>query len=376
MSTDTGMNLLDPRDEAHSNMTFLTFLAAVIRATHLHGDMIRSAIASAGNDHRLGANEAPPAIISIYLGEMLTDVLSQIEGGKPGSTKKRADLDLGARTLPQIPRHAGDRNRTSPFAFTGNKLELRAVGSDTAVAWPNTVLNTIVADSLSHIADELEKTLGAKPTPAKIKSTTKNLLKKIIKEHKAVLFDGDNYSQEWVEEAERRGLPNLKDTPEALAAMKRKENAQVFSKHKVLSKNELSARHEIFSEQYVMTLDIEAKTLLSMCRRLILPAALRHISDVSDSVGSTESVDIDASELRAELESLVALTGKFRRAVNALDEAIGARRPADVAKQAAHMRDQVIPAMNEARDLADELEHRVADDLWPIPTYRELLFIK
>jgi glutamine synthetase len=377
MATDTGMNLLDPRDEAHSNMTFLTFLAAVIRATHLHGDLIRSSIASAGNDHRLGANEAPPAIISIYLGEMLSDVLNQIAGGgAPGSTKKRANLDLGARTLPQIPRHAGDRNRTSPFAFTGNKLELRAVGSETNVAWPNTVLNTIVADSLAYVADELEKSLGAKPTPAKIKSATQSLLKKIINDHKSVLFDGDNYSQEWIEEAERRGLPNLKDTPEALTAMKRKENVQVFTKHKVLSKNELMARHEIFSEQYVMTLDIEAKTLVSMCRRLILPAAFRHLSELSESVGSTESVDIDAGEIRAELESFVSLASRFRRAVNALDEAIGAKRPSDLAKRTTHIRDTVIPAMNEARDLADELEHRVADDLWPIPTYRELLFIK
>jgi len=376
MATNTGRNLLDPRDEAHSNMTFLVFLAAVIRATHLHGDLIRAAIASAANDHRLGANEAPPAIISIYLGETLSDVISQVEGGKPQSTRQRDTLDLGARSLPQIPRHTGDRNRTSPFAFTGNKFELRAVGSSTAVAWPNTVLNTIVADSLSHLADELAKAAGAKPTAAKLKSATHAVLKRVIKEHKAVLFDGDNYSEAWREEAARRGLPNLTDTPEAIAAISRRENIAVFSKHKVLSKHELAARQEIFAEQYVNEVDIEAKTLVSMCRRLILPAALRHLSDLSEAVGSAEAVDVDSGEIRAELESFVSLAGRFRSAIVELDQAVGAKRPGDPLERAAHMRDRVIPKMNDARDLADELEHRVADDLWPIPTYRELLFIK
>ena len=376
MATDTGRNLLDPRDDTHSNLTFLVFLCAVIQATDRHNDLIRACIASASNDHRLGANEAPPAIISIYLGDMLTDIIEQIEGGKPSSTKKGGTLDLGSRTLPQIPRHAGDRNRTSPFAFTGNKFELRAVGSNAAVAWPNTVLNTIVADALSDIASALEKAVGAKPTPAKITAATQSLLRRIITDHKRILFDGDNYTEEWAQEAERRGLANLKNTPDALAALKRKENIGVFVRHKVLSRDEVLARLDIFTEQYTKVIDIEAKTMVSMCRRLVLPAALRHLSDLAEAVGATEAVDVDAGELRTELEQFSALAGRFRSAITTLEQAVAESRPSDHLKQAAFVRDHVIPRMDDARELADELERRVADDLWPLPTYRELLFIK
>jgi len=376
LATDTGRNLLDPRDETHSNMTFLTFLCAVIRATDLHADLIRAAIASAGNDHRLGANEAPPAIISIYLGDMLTDIVKQLEGGTPSSTKKSGKLDLGAQSLPNIPRHAGDRNRTSPFAFTGNKFELRAVGSLTAVAWPNTILNTIVADSLSYIADQLKKAAGAKPTPAKLKSATRDVLRKIIKEHKRVLFDGDNYSDDWLKEAEKRGLPNLTNTVEALEAMKRKENISVFGKHGVLSKSEFGARLEIFAERYSKQIDIEARTLVRMSRRAILPAGIRQQAELAEAVGATEAVDVDTSDIRTELEELVALNTRFRTAINELDAVIDASHPHEPMKEAKHFREKVIPLMEAVREHADELERRVADDLWPMPTYRELLFIK
>ena len=376
LCTNTGRNLLDPRDDTHSNMTFLVFLCAVLRATDRHADLIRATIASAGNDHRLGANEAPPAIISIYLGEMLSDIISQIESGKTSSTKKGGTLDLGAKTLPDIPRHSGDRNRTSPFAFTGNKFELRAVGSTAAVAWPNTVLNTIVADSLAYMADKLRAAAGAKPTPAKLKNATMSVLRAIIKEHKRIVFDGDNYTEEWRDEAVSRGLPNLTNTVDALAAIRRKENADVFNKHRVLSRAELLSRQEIFAEQYAKQIEIEAQTQHSMSRRLILPAALRHQADLAEAVGSTEAVDIDSGEIRAELEEFVDLTSRFRAATSALGTALAADVPHDAMKHAKQLRDRVIPCMEDVRELADELERRVADDLWPIPTYRELLFIK
>ncbi len=376
LATDTGRNLLDPRDETHSNMTFLTFLCAVIRATDLHADLIRASFASAGNDHRLGANEAPPAIISIYLGEMLTDIINQLEGGTPSSTKKGGKLDLGAPSLPNIPRHTGDRNRTSPFAFTGNKFELRAVGSLAAVAWPNTVLNTIIADSLSYIADQLKKTAGAKPSRAKLRTATRDVLRKIIKQHRRILFDGDNYSNNWVKEAEKRGLPNLTNSVEALEAMKRRDNSSVFQRLGVLSRNEYSARLEIFAERYSKQIDIEARTLVRMSRRAILPAALRQQAEVAEAVGATEAVDIDTGEIRVELEELVSLNIRFRSAINALDAVIDSTIPSDHMKQARHFRERVLPLMEDVRELADELERRVADDLWPMPTYRELLFIK
>ncbi len=376
LATDTGRNLLDPRDETHSNMSFLAYLCAVIRATDLHADLIRATVASAGNDHRLGANEAPPAIISIYLGEMLTDIVNQLEGGTPSSTKKGGKLDLGAQSLPDIPRHTGDRNRTSPFAFTGNKFELRAVGSSAAVAWPNTVLNTIIADSLSYIADQLKKAAGSKPTRAKLRTATRDVLRRIIKEHRKVLFDGDNYTDEWKKEAEKRGLPNLEHTVEALEAMKRRDNSAVFQRQNVLTRNEYNARIEIFAERYSKQIDIEARTLVRLSRRAILPAALRQQAEVAEAVGATEAVDIDAHEIRAELEELVAINSRFRTAINALDAMIDKDAPMDPMKEARHFRERMIPLMEDVRELADQLERRVADDLWPMPTYRELLFIK
>src|SRR5688572_28685891 len=211
MATDTGVNLLDPQDDTHTNMQFLVFLVAVIRAVNCHADLLRATIASAANDHRLGANEAPPAIISVFLGKMLSDILEQVEKGLPKRTIRGGILDMGAKTLPQLPRHSGDRNRTSPFAFTGNKFEFRAVGSSASIAWPNTVLNTIVAESLDYVASELERAVGARPSPAKLQSAVISVLKKVIKQHKRVFFDGNNYSEEWHAEAERRGLPNLRD---------------------------------------------------------------------------------------------------------------------------------------------------------------------
>jgi glutamine synthetase len=245
ISTDTGVNLLDPQDDTHTNMQFLTFLCAVIRAVDLHGDLIRASIASANNDHRLGANEAPPAIISIFLGDMLSDILAQVEQGLPKRTIQGGTLDLGARTLPQIPRHSGDRNRTSPFAFTGNKFEFRAVGSTASVAWPTTVFNTITAESLDYIATELEKAAGSNPSAAKQQSAVLGVLKKVIKEHKRVVFDGDGYSADWHVEAEKRGLPHLRDSVAAFPVLKAKKTVELFKKYGVLTRAEVDSRYAI-----------------------------------------------------------------------------------------------------------------------------------
>ncbi|MEO1717439.1 MAG: glutamine synthetase III, partial [Planctomycetota bacterium] len=273
LSTNTGVNLLDPQDETHTNMQFMVFLCAVIRAVHRHGDLLRSAIASAGNDHRLGANEAPPAIISIFLGDMLTDLVEQLERGQPTRTLKGGQMDLGADTLPQLPRDAGDRNRTSPFAFTGNKFEFRAVGSAMTAAWPVTVMNTIIAESIKSIADDLEKGLGKSPTPTKLQSTVRAVLKGTVKENKAIIFNGDNYTEEWHDEAERRGLPNLRESADAIPVLSSRDNVSLFKKMGVLTKQEVDSRTTIFLEKYVMQIQIEVGTMLELARGSILPAA-------------------------------------------------------------------------------------------------------
>ncbi len=375
MSTDTGANLLDPRDETHTNMQFLVFLCGVIRAVDRHADLLRASVASAGNDHRLGANEAPPAIVSIYLGEMLTDIINQLEQGSATGTKKGGKLDLGSRTLPQIPRHSGDRNRTSPFAFTGNKFEFRAVGSSQSVAWPNTVLNTIVAESLDEIATQLEQAAGDSPTPAKLQSAVRALLKQIVKEHRRVLFDGDGYTAEWREEAEQRGLPHAKESVEALAALKQKKAADLFKKYGVLSRTELDARASIFLERYIKQVAIEANVMLSMAQRQIIPAVMRQQKELGEAVAACEAAGVDCAGSRGRLEEFVELVEKLLGAVDALQHAVD-HHVSDMRRHAEHMRDKVRPAMVELREVADDLERRVADDLWPLPTYREMLFVK
>ncbi|MHC4129515.1 MAG: glutamine synthetase III family protein, partial [Planctomycetota bacterium] len=245
MSTDTGVNLLDPRDETHTNMQFLVFLMAVVRAIDTHADLLRASISSAGNDLRLGANEAPPAIMSIFLGAMLSDILDQIERGEAKSTKKGGRLDLGAHALPQIPRHSGDRNRTSPFAFTGKKFEFRAIGSSSSIAWPNTVLNTIIAESLDDLATRLEAETGEGSSGKKLETAVKSILRDVVKQHRRVVFDGDNYDPDWHDEAERRGLPNLRSTVDALPTLSSKKAVGLFKKYGVLSERELRARVDV-----------------------------------------------------------------------------------------------------------------------------------
>jgi glutamine synthetase len=375
ISTDTGVNLLDPHTETHTNMQFLVFLTAVVRAVDLHADLLRAAVASAANDHRLGANEAPPAIMSVYLGEMLSDIFDQLAQGGAHSTKKRGDLDLGARTLPQIPRHAGDRNRTSPFAFTGNKFEFRAVGSGQSIAWPNTVLNTIVAESLDFMASELHKRVGKSASPAKLETAVKELLKEVVKKHRRVIFDGDNYSAEWHKEAERRGLPNLKTTVDALAALATKKAQAVFERYNVLSPRELEARVEVNLERYSRTVAIEARTLISMLKREVLPAGLRFQTELGHAVGASESVGVKCPGTKGQLKRVVELIAELSDAITAVEQAEALRLDEPLAR-VRHTRDKVLPAMAQARKISDALEQLVPGDVWPLPRYSEMLFVK
>jgi len=377
LATDTGVNLLDPQDETHTNLQFMVFLCAVIRAVDIHADLLRATIATAGNDHRLGANEAPPAIISVFLGDMLTDLIDQLEQGATSRTLKGGQLDLGARTLPMLARDSGDRNRTSPFAFTGNKFELRAVGSSASVAWPNTVINTIVAESLDDIASEIEGQLkSGNPTEAQLEKAVRAVLQGVVKEHKRVVFNGDGYAQAWQDEAERRGLPNLKSTPDAVPAFRTEKAHGVFSKYKVLSRAELDSRTEIFAETYTTRIEIEGETMVQMARQQILPASMEHQRRCAETVAATEGAGVDASDSREELEGIASLVARFRSQIAALEGALENAPEGDVFKGMRYSRDVVFAAMEDLRCLGDELEGVVAATLWPMPTYRELLSIR
>ncbi|MES2305682.1 MAG: glutamine synthetase III [Gemmatimonadota bacterium] len=375
MATETGVNLLDPQDDTHTNMQFLTCLCAVLRAVDIHADLLRACIAAAGNDHRLGANEAPPAIISVFLGDMLSDILTQVEQGLPKRTLQGGTIDFGARTMPQIPRHSGDRNRTSPFAFTGNKFEFRAVGSTASIAWPNTVLNTIVAESLDFVAGELEKGAGNNPTPAKQQATVLAVLKKILKEHKRIVFDGDGYNEAWHREAEKRGLPHMRDSVDAFPVLKAKKTIELFKKYGVLTKAEVESRYHIAVEKWVKQLTIEAETMIAMARTMILPAALRQQTEIADAVTTTEAAGVDCIDSVKALEHFVGLVTDARAALVTLEMA-AAHDDEDPMKHAQHIKAKVRPAMATLRTAVDALENHVADDLWPMPTYRKLLFLK
>jgi glutamine synthetase len=375
MSTDTGVNLLDPQDAAHTNLQFLVFLCAVLRAVDLHADLLRASIASAGNDHRLGANEAPPAIISVFLGNMLQDILDQVEKGLPKRTLGGGVIDLGARTLPQLPRHSSDRNRTSPFAFTGNKFEFRAVGSSASIAWPNTVLNLIVAESLDVIATDLQKAAGKAPTPAKLQSATLAVLKKVIRQHKRVVFAGDNYSAAWHEEAARRGLPILDDSVDSFPVLQNKKNVDLFKKYGVLSKAELSSRTHIVLEKFVKQLAIEADTMIAIGRTMVLPAALRHQTILAGAIAATAATGVKVTGLTKTLEGFSDLLGRFQEALEQL-ETVATAEHESMMRHATYIKKSVRPAMNELRVLVDQLETQVAADLWPLPTYRELTTLR
>jgi glutamine synthetase len=373
MSTDLGENLLNPGDNPHDNAQFLVFCVAVIRAVARYPELLRVSVASAGNDHRLGANEAPPAIISIFLGDQLQDVMDQLERAELKSTKQGGFMEVGVSVLPKLPRDAGDRNRTSPFAFTGNKFEFRAVGSSFSIAGPNTVLNTIVAESLDYIATQLEAAVkGGKD----LNRAIQDLLPGILKEHKKVVFNGDNYTEEWHKEAERRGLPNLKSTTDALPVIVRKDAVELFAKYKVYTERELQSRYFIFAEKYVKEVTIEANMMVMMGRTMILPAALRYQAEVAAAVNATKAAGVDNAAQAEHLRDLTGVLGKFQAAVKGLDDALHHHPDGDAYAHAKGIKDTVIPRMAEVREYGDKLETLVADDLWPLPTYREMLFIK
>ncbi len=373
MSTDTGENLLNPGDTPHDNAQFLVFCVAVIRAVARYPELLRVSVSGAANDHRLGANEAPPAIISIFLGDQLQDVMDQLEQGSPKSTKQGGFMEIGVSVLPKLPRDPGDRNRTSPFAFTGNKFEFRAVGASQSIAGPNTVLNTIVAESLDYVATYLEKAVASGKD---LHKAIQDLLPGILKESKKVIFNGDNYSEEWHKEAERRGLPNLRNTVDALPVILRKDSIDLFTKYKVYSERELQSRYTILCEHYVKTVNIEGQLTAMMARTMILPAALRYQGEVAATVNATKAAGVDNSAQSELLKSLTSTITAFQAATATLEKALHHHAAGDVFAHAKYARDSILIAMNEVRGLGDKLEMIVADDLWPLPTYREMLFIK
>ena len=373
MSTETE-NLLNPGTTPHENAQFLTFVCAVIRAVDKYAGLLRVAVASAGNDHRLGANEAPPAIISIYLGDQLNDIIEQLEKGTPSSTKQGGFMELGASVLPKLPRDAGDRNRTSPFAFTGNKFEFRAVSSGQSIAGPNTVLNTIVADSLDFISGKLEAAGGKD-----FNKTLQAILSDIIKQHKRIIYNGDNYVESWQTEAEKRGLPNFKTTVDAMPYFLSKESVELFSRYKVLNEREVHSRYEIYLENYKKTVNIEANLTINMAKTMIIPAACRYQGEVAHSIAAAKAVGINIGQLGEQemlLSDLSKTINDLQKKVGALVHATEHTGGSDAMAHAKHSKEAILPAMLAVRALGDKLETIVADDLWPLPTYREMLFIK
>lgn len=366
-------NLLDPGDNPHDNAQFLVFCAAVIRAVDKYAPLLRAVIAHAGNDHRLGANEAPPAIISIFLGEQLTDVFEQIKRGSATESKNMGELKIAVDTLPDLPKHAGDRNRTSPFAFTGNKFEFRALGSSQSLAGPLVAINTIVAESLDHIVTEIEKLMAG--DPAKRNEAIEKVLQQVVKAHDKVVFNGDNYAEEWSSEAEKRGLPNLKTAVDALPHLTDKCVIELFTKYEVLSERELHSRQEVYLDQYCKAINVECNLTLELGKTVIFPAAIRHQSELAKTCADLKSVGYEFDT--DTLDRITSLVKQLQDSLTALEKA-AAKTPGDddILAQAQYCCHTLLPAMNEVRRHADDLEDNIADDLWSLPTYQEMLFIK
>jgi glutamine synthetase len=373
LSDEFGNNLLGPGDTPHDNMQFLVFCAAVIRAVDKWQGLLRASIASAGNDHRLGANEAPPAILSIFLGDMLTDIFDQLEKGSAKSTKQGGTLDIGVSVLPKLPRDAGDRNRTSPFAFTGNKFEFRAVSSGQNIAFPNTVLNAAMADSLEYVANELE---GATNKGEDLNKAVGKLLTKIVKEHKRIIFNGNNYAAEWEKEAGKRKLLNHKNTVDALPEMISPAASKLLDRFKILNERELHARYEIFLEAYNKTINIEGQLMVLMANRYILPAALEYQKQIGQSVAAVKAGGGTSVSGRKLLATYTKLVDKFKVQTDALAGQLAHASGGSAEKHAKYMRDKVVPAMAKLREVGDEIEVNTPHEIWPLPTYREMLFVK
>jgi glutamine synthetase len=365
-------NLLDPGDDPHTNLQFLTFCGAVIRGIHKYGPLLRAVIASASNDHRLGANEAPPAIISIYLGSQIADVFEQIKKGELTGSQRKGTMNMGVGTLPLLLQDAGDRNRTSPFAFTGNRFEFRAVGSGQAVSGPLVAMNTILAESLTWMADRLEASIKGGTS---INDAVLAVLKEVMENHSEVIFNGNGYSEEWHKMAvEQRGLANLRTTADALPVLKDSKIEDLFSKMEVLSPPELASRFETYAEQYINSIDVEAKLVINMAKTSIYPAAAHYLTDLATTAGKMKEIGADFG--MSEINKVSGLTKSLLTSVEALSTALHKHDFATVEDHMQHAAKSIRPAMDEVRQYADALEAEVADDLWPLPTYQEMLFIK
>ncbi len=370
LSTDTGVNLLEPGDTPYENAQFLLFLAAVIKAVDEHQDLLRLSVATAGNDHRLGANEAPPAIISIFLGEELAEVIDALESESPYGGHDKELMKIGASVLPKFPKDSTDRNRTSPFAFTGNKFEFRMPGSNLSVSSPNIMLNAAVADVLEEFADALE---GADD----LYDAVHDLVKNTIHEHKRIIFNGNGYDDAWIEEAESRGLLNLKTTPDALPSSILDTNVELLERQHVLSRDETLSRYEIMMDEYVKTLNIEAQTMSDMAKKEILPAVSEFTGGLSETILAKTSVSdqIPVTYEAATLETASVLLAEAYQALEALDAAIAEMHAMEgFEEKAFYVRDALIPAMDALRAPCDKLETIVSDTVWPFPTYGKLLF--
>ena len=370
LSTNSGVNLLEPGDSPRENAQFLLFLTAVIKAVDEYQDLLRISVASAGNDHRLGANEAPPAIVSMFLGDELSAILDSIVEGKDYQGTAKEEMKVGVHILPRFPKDTTDRNRTSPFAFTGNKFEFRMLGSNFSIAGPNMVLNTIVAEELSQFADVLEQADD-------FESALNKLIKKTIKEHKRIIFNGNNYSEEWVKEAEKRGLLNLRTTVDALPHYIEPKNIKLFTKHKIFTESEMYSRYEILLENYCKTLHIEGKTMLDMIKKDIIPAVTAYCKELSETALSKKSLCPQVSCVTE--ESMVTILSELSAGVfektQKLEAALShTEQISDIQAQAESYRDEVIPAMEALRKDADEIESLVGEKYWPYPTYGKMLF--
>ena len=369
LTTDTGVNLLNPGDTPYENAQFLTFLCAVIKAVDEYQDMLRVSVASAGNDHRLGANEAPPAVVSMFLGTELTDVLKAIEKDEPYGSKEKEILKIGVHTLPKFPKDSTDRNRTSPFAFTGNKFEFRMLGSSSSVSCTNVVLNTAVAEELKQFADELE---GA----ANFEEALHELIKKTVTDHKRIIFNGNGYDDAWIAEAEKRGLLNLRSTPECLPYSLHEKNMKLFISHKVYSETEMRARYEILSENYCKIINIEALTMIDMAKKDILPAVSKYSHELSDTVIAKAACgDIDAGYEKELLAKVSKLNTAAYKKTEKLEQAVlKAKEISETQELSMYYKDAVFAAMSELRITVDELETVVPADIWPYPSYGDMLF--
>ena len=368
LSTDTGKNLLDPGETPYENAQFLVFLTAVIKAVDEYQDLLRVSVASAGNDHRLGANEAPPAIVSMFVGEELEGILESIESGSVYHGAEKVQMEIGATVLPHFAKDTTDRNRTSPFAFTGNKFEFRMLGSTVSIAGPNIILNTIVAEELRQFADQLEKAKD-------FKAELQKLIKKTIKEHKRIIFNGDGYSAEWEKEAAKRGLLNLKTTPEALPTFISKKNIKLFTQHKVYTESEMRSRYEIMMENYCKTIHIEALTMIDMVKKSVIPAVLGYENELMSLVSGKKALSVSCSLEENLLDKISRLSDCMYQKLGVLENAVlGADEITDTQELGTYHREQIFMNMQNLRETVDELETMVSSEYWTLPTYGEMLY--